>query len=120
MDDPIQTQKEQLNRLMGQVDTPFEIDQASIVDAEGVSLQNAYATHGQFQRRLPQHVSSVSIQATWDVFDWSTKRKQVEIKRDAETQAAPELKDARAFQSSSIRGDDARVLRSEAERLKGF
>jgi hypothetical protein len=44
MDDPIQTQKEQLNRLMGRaVDTPLEIDQASIVDAEGVSLQDAYA-----------------------------------------------------------------------------
>ena len=44
MDDPIQTQKEQLNRLMGRpVDTPFEIDPASIVDTEGMSLQDAYA-----------------------------------------------------------------------------
>jgi outer membrane protein TolC len=44
MDDPIQTQKAQLNRLMGRpVDAPFEIDQASIVGLEGVSLQDAYA-----------------------------------------------------------------------------
>jgi outer membrane protein len=44
MDDPIQTQKEQLNRLMGRaVDTPFEIDLSSIIDTKGLSLPDAYA-----------------------------------------------------------------------------
>src|SRR5262249_22724464 len=44
MDDPIQSQKEQLNRLMGRpIEAPLEIDASSIVDSEGVSLTDAYA-----------------------------------------------------------------------------
>ncbi|HEY1304219.1 MAG TPA: TolC family protein [Vicinamibacterales bacterium] len=44
MDDPIQTQKEQLNRLMGRpIDSPLEIDVSSIGAGEPVSLTDAYA-----------------------------------------------------------------------------
>jgi len=44
MDDPIQSQKEQLNRLMGRaIDTPFDIDVSSIVTTESVSLTDASA-----------------------------------------------------------------------------
>jgi outer membrane protein TolC len=44
MNDPIATQKEQLNRLMGRpIDTPLEIDAASIVDSDVVSLSDASA-----------------------------------------------------------------------------
>ncbi len=44
MDDSIQTQKEQLNRLMGQsIDAPLEIDLSSVVETEPVSLTDAYA-----------------------------------------------------------------------------
>ena len=44
MDDPIQTQKEQLNRLMGRpIDAPLEINVSSIVHHEPVSLTDAYA-----------------------------------------------------------------------------
>jgi len=43
-DDPIQTQKEQLNRLLGRpIDAPLEIDVSSIVETEAVSLADAYA-----------------------------------------------------------------------------
>jgi outer membrane protein TolC len=42
MDDPIATQKEQLNRLMGRaIDAPLEIDAASIVEGDVVSLSDA-------------------------------------------------------------------------------
>ena len=44
MDDPIQSQKEQLNRLMGRaIDTPLEIEVTSIVASEPISLTDAYA-----------------------------------------------------------------------------
>src|SRR5262245_28397302 len=44
MDDPIQSQKEQLNRLMGRpIDSPLDIDASSIVASEPVSLTDAYA-----------------------------------------------------------------------------
>ncbi len=43
MDDPIQTQKEQLNRLMGRsIDAPLEIDVSTIAESEPVSLTEAY------------------------------------------------------------------------------
>jgi outer membrane protein TolC len=43
LDDPIQSQKEQLNRLMGRsFDAPFEIDLPSIVGIDLVSLPEAY------------------------------------------------------------------------------
>jgi outer membrane protein len=44
MEDPIQTQKEQLNRLMGRpIDVPLEIDLSSIVEGEPEALTDAYA-----------------------------------------------------------------------------
>ena len=136
--DPIETQKEQLNRLMGRpIDAPLEIDVSSIVESEPVSLTDAYAEalssrpdirlarvhqrQTQLERRLasaeripdvslslqalrtvnfssvfPNSVSSVGLQATWDVFDWGRKGKEVQTKQDAEAQAALELKDTEA------------------------
>jgi outer membrane protein len=137
-DDPIQTQKEQLNRLMGRpIDAPLEIDISSIVESEPESLTDAYAEalssrpeirlakvqerKTQLERRLasaqripdislsllalrtvnfssvfPNTVSGVGVQATWDVFDWGRKRKDVETKQAAEAQATLELKDVEA------------------------
>jgi outer membrane protein TolC len=138
LDDPIATQKEQLNRLMGRpIDTPLEIDVSSVVYGEPVFLTDAYAEalssrpeirlakvqqrKAQLERRLasaeripdvslslqalrtvnfssvfPNSVSSVGLQANWDVFDWGRKGKQVQMKQDAEAQAALELKDTEA------------------------
>ena len=157
MDDPVQTQKEQLNRLMGRpVDTPFEIDPASIVDAEGVSLQDAYAEalaarpeirlakiqqrKAELERRLksaeripdvslslfglrtinyssvlPNNISSVGIQGTWDVFDWGKKRDQLDIKRQAEAQAALELKDAEALVMVDVGHQYRRIIEARKE-----
>ena len=157
MDDPIQTQKEQLNRLMGQpVDAPLEIDPASIVDTEGVSLQDAYAEalearpeirlariqqrKAELERRLksaeripdvslslfglrtinyssvlPNNISSVGIQGTWDVFDWGKKRDQLEIKRQAEAQAALELKDAEALVMVDVGHQYRRIIEARKE-----
>jgi outer membrane protein len=157
MDDPVQTQKEQLNRLMGRpVDTPLEIDPASIVDAEGVSLQDAYAEalaarpeirlakiqqrKAELDRRLksaeripdvslslfglrtinyssvlPNNISSVGIQGTWDVFDWGKKRDQLEIKRQAEAQAALELKDAEALVMVDVGHQYRRIIEARKE-----
>ena len=123
MDDPIQTQKEQLNRLMGRpIDAPLEIDVSSIVENEAVSLTDAYAEalasrpeirlakvqqrKAQLERRLasaeripdvslslialrtvnyssvlPNSVSSVGIQATWDVFDWGENERKSKRRR---------------------------------------
>src|SRR5262249_45147464 len=115
MDDPIQSQMEQLNRLMGRpIDAQLEVDASSIVDSEIVSLADAYAEamasrpeirlakvqqrKSALERRLasaeripevslslfalrtvnyssvlPNSISSVGIQGTWDVFDWGRK-----------------------------------------------
>jgi outer membrane protein TolC len=157
MDDPVQTQKEQLNRLMGRpVNTPLEIDPASIVDAEGVSLQDAYAEalaarpeirlakiqqrKAELERRLksaeripdislslfglrtinyssvlPNNISSVGIQGTWDVFDWGKKREQLDIKRQAEEQAALELKDAEALVMVDVGHQYRRIIEARKE-----
>jgi outer membrane protein len=157
MDDPIQTQKEQLNRLMGHpVDAPLEIDPASIVDTEGVSLQDAYAEalaarpeirlakiqqrKAELERRLksaeripdvslslfglrtinyssvlPNNISSVGIQGTWDVFDWGKKRDQLEIKRQAEAQAALELKDTEALVMVDVGHQYRRIIEARKE-----
>jgi outer membrane protein len=157
MDDPIQTQKEQLNRLMGRaVDTPFEIDPASIADAEGISLRDAYAEalasrpeirlariqqrKAELERRLksaeripdvslsliafrtvnfsstlPNNLSSVGIQATWDVFDWGKKREQLETRRAAEAQAALELKDAEALVMVDVGHQYRRIVEARKE-----
>ena len=137
-EDPIATQKAQLNRLMGRaVDDPLDIDAASIAEGEVLSLSEAYAEalaarpeirlakvqqrKAQLERRLasaaripdvslsllalrtvnfssilPNSVSSVGVQATWDVFDWGRKREEIRKKREAEEQAGLEVKDTEA------------------------
>jgi len=43
LDDPVQSQKQQLNRLMGRdVDAPFDVDPASVTNVKQVSLEDAY------------------------------------------------------------------------------
>ena len=157
MDDPIQTQKEQLNRLMGRpIDAPLEIDVSSIVENEPVSLTDAYAEalasrpeirlanvqqrRAQLERRLasaeripdvslslfalrtvnyssvlPNSVSSVGIQATWDVFDWGRKRKEIQTKEDAEAQAALEIKDTEARVMADVAHQYRRILEARKE-----
>jgi|SRR5262245_5935534 len=138
MDDPIATQKEQLNRLMGRpVTTPLAIDASTIADSDSGSLDDACTEalasrpemrlarvqqhRAELERRiasaeripdvsltlialrtvnysstLPNSVSSVGVQATWDVFDWGRKREEIGKKRAAEAQVALELKDTEA------------------------
>jgi outer membrane protein TolC len=157
MDDPIQTQKEQLNRLMGRpIDAPLEIDVSSIVASEAVSLTDAYAEalssrpeirlakvqqrKTQLERRLasaeripdvslsllalrtvnfssvfPNSVSSVGLQATWDVFDWGRKGKEVQTKQDAEAQAALELKDTEARVMADVAHHYRRIVEARKE-----
>jgi len=156
LDDPIATQKEQLNRLMGRsIDAPLEIDAASIVDGDAVSLDDAYAEalasrpeirlakaqqrKAQLERRLasaeripdvslsllalrtvnfasilPNNVSSVGVQATWDVFDWGRKRQEIQKKQEAESQAGLDVEDIQA----RIRADVAHQYRRIAEARK--
>jgi outer membrane protein TolC len=164
MDDPIQTQKEQLNRLMGRsIDTPLEIDVSSIVASEPVTLADAYAEaltsrpeirlatmqqrRTQLERRLasaeripdvslsffalrtvnfssvlPNSVSSIGLQATWDVFDWGRKRQQVQTKQDAEAQAALELKDTEAQVMADVAHRHRQIVeaRKEVELAQAF
>jgi outer membrane protein TolC len=157
MDDPIQTQKEQLNRLMGRpVDAPFEIDPVSIADTDRISLQDAYAAalasrpeirlakiqqrKSELERRLksaeripdvslslitlrtvnysstlPNNVSSVGIQGTWDVFDWGKKREQLETKRAAEAQAALELMEAESLVMIDVGHQYRRIIEARKE-----
>jgi outer membrane protein len=152
MDDPIQTQKEQLNRLMGRpIDTPLEIDVSSVIETDAVSLPDAYAEalrsrpeirlakvqqrKVQLERRLakaeripdvslswfgfrtvnfssvfPSVVSSVGVQATWDVFDWGKKQKEVQSKQDAEAQAALELEDTEARVMADVAHQYRRII----------
>ena len=152
MDDPIQSQKEQLNRLMGRaIDTPLDIDVSSIVATETVSLTDAHAEaltsrpeirlaklqqrKAELERRLasaeripdvsltllglrtvnyssvlPNTVSSVGVQVTWDVFDWGKKRTEIEAKRDAETQAGLELSDTEARVMSDVAHQYRRIV----------
>jgi outer membrane protein TolC len=156
MDDPIQSQKEQLNRLMARaIDAPLELDASSIADSEVISLTDAYAEamtsrpeirlakvqqrKSELERRLasaeripdvslslfalrtvnyssvlPNAISSVGIQGSWDVFDWGRKRKEVQSKQDAETQATLELQDTEA----RVRADVAHHYRRIAEARK--
>jgi outer membrane protein len=157
LDDPIQTQKEQLNRLMGRpIDTPFEIDPASIADTERISLQDAYAAalasrpeirlakiqqrKAELERRLksaeripdvslslitlrtvnysstlPNNVSGIGIQGTWDVFDWGKKQQQLETKRAAEAQAALELKEAESLVMVDVGHQYRRIIEARKE-----
>ena len=152
MDDPIQTQKEQLNRLMGRpIDAPLEVDVSSVVENEPVSLSDAHAEalssrpeirlakvqqrKSQLERRLasaeripdvslswfglrtvnfssvlPSAISSVGVQATWDVFDWGRKRQEVQSKQDAEAQAALELEDTEARVMTDVAHQYRRII----------
>jgi outer membrane protein TolC len=156
LDDPIQSQKEQLNRLMGRaIDAAIEIDFSSIIATDLVSLPEAYAEalasrpeirlakvqqrKSELERRrasaeripdvslslfglrtinyssvFPSAVSSVGVQATWDVYDWGRKRMEVASKQDAETQAALELKDT----EDRVRADVAHQYRRIVEARK--
>src|SRR5262245_5760631 len=155
-DDPIQSQKEQLNRLMGRsIDEALEIDPSSIVVGDVISLPDAYTEalssrpeirlakvqqrKSELERRaasadripdvslslfalrtvnfnstLPNSVSSVGIQGSWDVFDWGRKRKEIQTKQDGETQAALELKETEA----QVRADVGHRYRRIAEARK--
>ena len=152
MDDPIASQKEQLNRLMGRaIDAPLEVDVSSVVESEFLSLTDAYAEalssrpeirlakvqqrKAQLERRLanaeripdvslslfglrtvnyssvfPNAVSSVGVQATWDVFDWGRKRKEVETKEATEAQTALEVKDTEARVMADVAHQYRRII----------
>jgi outer membrane protein TolC len=157
LDDPIQSQKEQLNRLMGRdVDAPFDVDPASVANDALVSIDEAYAIalesrpeirsarlkvrKAELERRiksaeripdvslslsgfktvnfnsvLPNNISSVGVQATWDVFDWGRKRKEIEAGRDAEQQAVLDLKEAQAQIRIDVAHQHRRVLEAQQE-----
>jgi outer membrane protein len=157
LDDPIQTQKAQLNRLMGRdVDAPFEVDPASAVEIGLVPLQEARAQalasrpevrlarlqvqKADLDRRLksaeripdvslsfnalrtvnfssvlPNNVTSVGLQVSWDVLDWGRKRKQLESKRDVEEQSRLELKDAEAAVVIDVDHHHRRLIEARQE-----
>jgi outer membrane protein len=157
LDDPLQTQKEQLNRLMGRsIDEPLDIDLSSIVDRDVMPLSDAYAKalmsrpeirlakvehrKSELERRLasaqripdvslsllalrtlnysstlPNSVSSVGVQGTWDVFDWGRKRTEVQTKQDAVTQAALELKDTEERVRAEVAHNYRRIIEARKE-----
>jgi len=157
LDDPIESQKQQLNRLMGRdVDASFDVDPASVTNVTQVSLEEAYAValesrpeirsarlkvrKTELERRiksaeripdvslsltgfktenyssvLPSTVSSVGVQATWDVFDWGKKRKEIEAGRDTELQAALDVKEAEAQVRIDVAHQHRRVLEAQRE-----
>lgn len=138
LQDPLETQKQQLNRLMGRhPDTPFEVDPLAATDFEMPDLKRAYAMaiesrpevrlarlqvkKAELDRRikraeripdvslaftsvatvnlssvLPNRLSVVGVQVTWDVYDWGRKRKQAEEKRLTEEQASLDVSDVEA------------------------
>jgi outer membrane protein len=138
LQDPLETQKQQLNRLMGRhPDTPFEVDPLTATDFEMPDLKQAYAKavesrpeirlarlqvkKAELDHRLkraeripdvsltmtnvatvnlspilPNRLSVVGVQVTWDVYDWGRKRKQAEEKRLAEEQASLDESDIEA------------------------
>ena len=138
LQDPLETQKQQLNRLMGRhPETPFEVDPLTATDFEMPDLKEAYAKaiesrpeirlarlqvkKAELDHRLkraeripdvsltmtnvatvnlspilPNRLSVVGVQVTWDVYDWGRKRKQAEEKRLAEEQASLDESDIQA------------------------
>ena len=138
LQDPLETQKQQLNRLMGRhPETPFEVDPLTATDFEMPDLTEAYAKaiesrpeirlarlqvkKAELDHRLkraeripdvsltmtnvatvnlspilPNRLSVVGVQVTWDVYDWGRKRKQAEEKRLAEEQASLDESDIEA------------------------
>ena len=71
---------------------------------------------------LPNSISSVGIQATWDVFDWGRKRNEIQAKQDAEAQAALEIKDTEARVMVDVGHQYRRILeaRKELELARAF
>ena len=156
-DDPIATQKEQLNRLMGRpVTMSLDIDASSIAQSDAASLDDAVAEalasrpelrlarvqrrKAELERRiasaeripdvslsfqalrtvnfsstLPNSVSSVGVQASWDVFDWGRKQQEVQKKRDAEAQALLELKDTEAQVMAEVAHHYRRIIEARKE-----
>ena len=138
LQDPLETQKQQLNRLMGRdPDAPFEVDPLATTDFEMPDLKRAYAMaiesrpevrlarlqvkKAELDRQLkraeripdvslaftsvatvnlssilPNRLSTVGVQVTWDVYDWGRKRKQAEEKRLTEEQASLDENDIEA------------------------
>jgi outer membrane protein len=138
LQDPLETQKQELNRLMGRdPDTPFDVDPLAATDFEMPDLKRAYVTaiesrpevriarlqvkKAELDRRvkhaeripdvslaftsvatvnlssiLPNRLSVVGVQVTWDVYDWGRKREQEKKKRLAEEQAFLDVKDTEA------------------------
>src|SRR5689334_9440532 len=138
LQDPLETQKQQLNRLMGRhPETPFEVDPLTATDFEMPDLKEAYAKAIQsrpeirlarFQMKkaelnhrlkraeripdvsltmtnvatvnlspiLPNRLSVVGVQVTWDVYDWGRRRKLAEEKRLTEKQASLDENDIEA------------------------
>jgi outer membrane protein len=138
LQDPLETQKQQLNRLMGRhPEPPFEVDPLTATDFEMPDLKEAYAKaiesrpeirlarlqvkKAELDHRLkraeripdvsltmtnvatvnlspilPNRLSVVGVQVTWDVYDWGRKRKQAEEKRLAEEQASLDESDIQA------------------------
>ncbi len=138
LQDPLETQKQQLNSLMGRhPDTPFEVDPLAATDFEMPDLKQAYVKaiesrpeirlarlqvkKAELDHRLkraeripdvsltmtnvatvnlspilPNRLSVVGVQVSWDVYDWGRKRKQAEEKRLAEEQASLDENDIEA------------------------
>jgi outer membrane protein TolC len=138
LQDPLETQKQQLNRLMGRhPETPFEVDPLTATEFEMPDLKEAYAKaiesrpeirlarlqvkKAELDHRLkraeripdvsltmtnvatvnlspilPNRLSVVGVQVTWDVYDWGRKRKQAEEKRLAEERAFLDESDIQA------------------------
>jgi len=138
LQDPLETQKQELNRLMGRdPDTPFEIDPLAATDFEMPDLKRAYAIAIESRPEvrlarlqvkkaeldwrlkraeripdvslaltsvatvnlssiLPNRLSVVGVQVTWDVYDWGRKREQAKEKGLAEEQASLDVKDSEA------------------------
>src|SRR5262245_25149499 len=68
-----------------------------------------------FSSTLPNSVSSVGVQGSWDVFDWGRKRQEVQRKRDAEAQAALELQDTEAQVMADVSHRYRRVIEARKE-----
>jgi outer membrane protein len=75
-----------------------------------VSLSWIALRTANFSSVFPQSVSSVGLQATWDVFDWGRKRQELEGKQDAEAQAALELKDTEARVMADVAHQYRRIV----------
>lgn len=155
--DPIQTQRQQLNRLMGRdIDTPFDVDPSSAAGVEPPTQNGAYELalasrpeirlarlqlrKAELDRRvknaermpdislalsalktanfssvLPDSLSSVGVQATWDVFDWGRKRRELEVSRDAEQQAVLDLQETEAQIRIDVAHQRRRVIEARQE-----